>query len=181
MDGPGAAESGFTPLSPVATSCPPCPNFRRSPGSLPAGSGAHALMPAVSLLPAASPCSRRWLATFAAYTGAVALCVGILVWVLRLDQANLRIPFPYNGDALSIQMSIKGLVENGWYLHNDRLGAPMGADLHGYPRADDLHYLLIKLLSLRTSNFAILYNLYFLLTFPLTTFSSLFVLRHFKV
>ena len=131
-------------------------------------------MPAASLLPAASPWSRRWLATFAAYAGAVALCLGILVWVLRLDQANLRVPFPYKGDALSMQMSIKGLVENGWYLHNDRLGAPMGADLHGYPRADCLHYLLIKLLSLRTSNFAILYNLYFLLTFPLTTLTSIY-------
>jgi len=43
------------------------------------------------------------------------------------------------------------------------------------------HFLLIKLLSLFSSDYALIFNFYFLLTFPLTTISSLYVFRHFNI
>src|SRR6267142_78555 len=48
-------------------------------------------------------------------------------------------------------------------------------------RADNLHFLLIKLFTLFSSDYALIFNFYFLLTFPLTTISSLYVFRHFNI
>jgi phosphoglycerol transferase len=117
------------------------------------------------------------LRPFVAAVTTFALCLVILTAVLHLPDADLRVPFLYQKDGLFTQLWIKTLVENGWYLHNDRLGAPGGLDLHDFPMADNLHFLLIKLAALATSDFVLLYNLYFLATFPLAALTSLFVLR----
>lgn len=100
---------------------------------------------------------------------------------MNLWKADLRVPFEYGGDALFHGMVIKGIIDNGWYLRNNFIGAPGGSEVFYFPMADNLHFLLIKLFSLFSSDYALIFNLYFLLTFPLTTISSLFVFRYFKI
>lgn len=117
----------------------------------------------------------------AAYTLALLLCLAILTLTLGLWEADLGVPITYQGDALLAQLWIKGVQEHGWYLHNDALGAPTGHDMHDYMLMESGHFLLIKLLTAFTSKAGRIYNLFFLLTFPLTTLSSLFVLRRFAV
>lgn len=121
------------------------------------------------------------LRTIGEYAGAVTLCLVILTCVMKLWRADLRTPFEYGGDALFHGMVIKGIIDNGWYLRNNFIGMPGGAELFYFPMADNLHFLLIKLFSLFTSDYALIFNFYFLLTFPLTTISSLYVFRHFKI
>ena len=115
------------------------------------------------------------------YAVAVVLCLVIVTCVMRLWRANPRTPFEYGGDALFHGMVIKGIIDNGWYLRNDFIGVPGGAELFYFPMADNLHFLLIKLFSLFSSDYALIFNFYFLLTFPLTTISSLYVFRHFNI
>ncbi|HKR21915.1 MAG TPA: hypothetical protein VJS17_04930, partial [Pyrinomonadaceae bacterium] len=50
-----------------------------------------------------------------------------------------------------------------------------------FPLPDNFHFLLIKLLSLFSSHHGLILNLFFLLTFPLTTWTSLYVFRHFSI
>jgi phosphoglycerol transferase len=123
------------------------------------------------------------IAAIGAYAGAVALCVAILVWVLNLWNADLAIPFSYlqGGDAFSHSSLVKGLIENNWYLHNRFVGMPAGLDFHDYPLVENGHFLLIKLMSLWSSDYALIMNLFFLLTFPLTVLTSLFVFRRFNL
>jgi phosphoglycerol transferase len=47
--------------------------------------------------------------------------------------------------------------------------------------ADNLHFLVLKALSWFRGNPALVYNLYYLLTFPLVTLAALAVFRHFSV
>ncbi len=115
------------------------------------------------------------------YALALLLCGLILAWQLRLWRLDLRVPLAYSDDGLVSAMYVKAVVDNGWYLHNPRLGAPAGLDLADFPMADGLHFLLVKLLSFGTDDYALVFNGYFLLTFPLTTLSALLVLRHFGV
>lgn len=115
------------------------------------------------------------------YLPALALCLVTLVFVMNLWKADLRVPFEYGGDALFHGMVIKGIIDNGWYLRNNFIGAPGGAEVFYFPMADNLHFLLIKLFSFFTGDYALIFNVYFLLTFPLTTISSLYVFRHFKI
>jgi len=127
------------------------------------------------------PIANRRLTTLAEYAAAVALCLVILTCVMKLWRADLRTPFEYGGDALFHGMVIKSIIDNGWYLQNNLTGMPGGSEVFYFPMADNLHFLLIKLFSFFTSDYALIFNFYFLLTFPLTTISSLYVFRHFRI
>jgi phosphoglycerol transferase len=115
----------------------------------------------------------------ALYVAAVALCVLALVWALKLRRADLEVPLVYSEDSLLALTWIKGVAEHGWYLFNDSIGAPGGACMHDFPMADNLHFLMIKLIVSVYPSAPFAYNLYFLLGFPLATAAALFVCRHF--
>lgn len=115
------------------------------------------------------------------YIGTSALSILILIWIMKLWQADLRIPFVYNGDALFNSMLIKGIIDNGWLLHNHFVGMPAGLYMCDFPHSDNFHFLIIKLITLFTSNWAFGMNLFFLLGSPLTTVSALYVFRKFNL
>jgi hypothetical protein len=121
--------------------------------------------------------ARRVGRTAREYGGAALLCLVLLTVLLRLWQVDLSVPLGYNGDSTLYQSLFKGALEHGWYLSNPNLGMPDGHALHDFPMADGLHFLAVKLLGLPFSDYAIPFNLYYLLTYLLTTWSGLFVLR----
>ena len=116
-----------------------------------------------------------------AYFVAAILSVLILIFVMQLWKADLKVPFTYIGDGLFTAEGIKGMADNGWYLHNDYVGAPTGQDMQDYPNSDGLQLIVIKLLTFATPNFGVAMNLYYLLTFPLTALIALFVLRRLRL
>src|SRR5262249_17361556 len=103
------------------------------------------------------------------YLTAVLLCLLVLTFTMKLWKGGLHVPFNYGLDALFYSAIFKGTIENGWYLQNDSLGAPDGLQMHDFPIPDAVNFLLIKLLALIHSDFAWVLNVFFLLTFPLTT------------
>jgi hypothetical protein len=119
--------------------------------------------------------------TWVHYPLTVALCLGALVWALRLRDADVHVPFTYRNDALGVLALLKGHIENGWYLFNDRLGAPGVYDLRDYPITDLLLLLLLKGLGWIRPDPAAVYNLFTLLTYPLTAVTALAVLRQFGI
>ena len=116
---------------------------------------------------------------WAVYGAALALCIGLLTLLLQLWRADLRVPFTYDGDALLSGLLVKGVGENGWYLQNPHLGAPGGLTFHDYPMGDLLHFAGLRLLTLGSSQYGLALNLFFLLSFPATTLTALFVFRRF--
>jgi phosphoglycerol transferase len=127
-----------------------------------------------------SEAKSRWREV-ALYLIAIALCIWTTERVFKLRRADLSVPFVYFGDAVYYQTVIKGILTNGWYLHNDALGMPKGMDLHDFPMPEFFNFLLIKLLGYFTADHARVLNLFFLLMFPLTMLTSLYVLRRFKL
>ncbi len=109
------------------------------------------------------------------------ICPLLLFIAMKLWQADLHVPFDYYGDSVMIHMLVKGVVENGWFLHNEALGAPGVMDFHDFPTADSLHYLWIVGLSCFSHDHALVFNLFYLLTFPLTTATALWALRRLGV
>ncbi len=120
---------------------------------------------------------RSWLL----YSSVVLISCGLLAAVLRLWQADLRIPFLYSGDTLWASMTIKTIIETGWHLTNPSLGAPFGAQYYDWMASDGLHLLVIKFLTLFSSNWAVVLNMFYLLMFPLTAVCALFVFRRFTL
>ena len=117
----------------------------------------------------------------AAYLLAIALSIVLLIWIMDLRNADLRIPFSYAGDALLCESWIKGLIDNGWYLHNSYVGIPVGQYLYDFPINANLDLIIMKVISVFGANYAMTINIYFLLTFILTTITTMLVLRHFKI
>lgn len=118
----------------------------------------------------------------AAYAAVIAICFLVLIWTLRLERTDLRIPLTYQGDALFYHLVVKGVVDNGWFQSNPLLGMPYGLDLRDVPTSDNnLYFVLIKLISLFTSNYALILNLFYLIGFFLTVVIAFYVLRQFGI
>jgi hypothetical protein len=122
----------------------------------------------------------RW-ERLAWYGGTVLVAWLLVYWGLRLDKADLRAPFYYDLDALLILPMVKGTVERGFpgaHWTTERLGAPGVQELYDFPVIDHLHFAIIWLLGQFVSDLGLLFNLYFLLTFPLTALTAMVVFRH---
>ncbi len=101
---------------------------------------------------------------------------------MQLYRADLRVPFTYTGDVMFYHIFVKSMVDHGWSFFNDSIGAPTGMDWRDVPISDhDFYLLLLRIFSLFTSNFGLIVNLFYLLSFPLTTITTLYVFRRFRV
>ncbi len=103
---------------------------------------------------------------------------------MELWKANLGVPLRYTqiDDSKFYFMLVKGILEHGWYLTNGDLGAPFGQQLYDFPQgADNLNFLIIKLLGSFSSDWALVTNLFFLVTFPLTGLAAYYAARRLDV
>jgi len=117
------------------------------------------------------------------YAAAAAGSTGLAALVLQLWKADLSIPLAHRlaGDVLFYQMLVKGMIDNGSYLDNRFLGMPWGQELYDYPIADQLHLLLLKLISVFLGAAGATINVYFVASFPLVAVCALAALREFRV
>jgi phosphoglycerol transferase len=133
-------------------------------------------------IPASNPSPLRRLGRFAGESAiALVLSLGILVCLTEMWKVDLSIPFSYYWDGVLTGTLIKGTIDNGWFLYNPYIGVPAGRELFDFPFVDNLHLLFLKLIGSWTGDFAITYNLYFLLCFPLTTLTAFAVLRRLQL
>jgi phosphoglycerol transferase len=103
------------------------------------------------------------------------------IMLFKYWRADMRVPFQYSGDAIFHAYLVKSVVDHGWYLTNPDVGAPGGLHLHDFPVLDNFHLLTVKVMSLFSGDWALIFNMYFLLGFPLITLSALAALRQFGV
>ena len=99
---------------------------------------------------------------------------------LEMWRVSLDTPLRYSqiDDTKFYFALVKGILEHGWYQHNASLGAPFGQVLYDFPQgADNLNFLLIKTIGLFSGSYAVVTNVFFLLTFPLTGLAAFYALR----
>lgn len=82
---------------------------------------------------------------------------------------------------MSASANIKSIIDNGWYTQNNKVGLPYGTNMYDYPTSDNLFYLIMKIISLFTSDWALTLNIFFILTFPLSALTATFVFRKFNI
>ncbi|WP_068779042.1 hypothetical protein [Paenibacillus sp. GM2] len=109
------------------------------------------------------------------------LSVLFVIIILRLWNADMSVPLSYSGDSLLTGLMIKSIIDSGWYLTNNLVGAPFGLEFFDFTMFDNFFLLIIKVFSLFTSQYALVYNVYFLLTFPLTAAVSFYIFRKLKL
>jgi phosphoglycerol transferase len=136
-------------------------------------------------LPEVPPAGRRdargLLREALLYALAVGLAVVLVARVYHLGEFGLSAPFRFKGDAVYYALQIKTLIETGWVYHNPALSAPFELDLYDFAHFDTLHLAVMKLFTAFTSDWAVILNLYYFLTYPLTALTTLLLLRRLGV
>ncbi|HEV3345144.1 MAG TPA: hypothetical protein VG125_32505, partial [Pirellulales bacterium] len=120
---------------------------------------------------------RLFIRAIAPYAAAVLSSLVILSLLMELWRLDLTVPFVYRLDALLCQVWTRSILDHGWYLNNPQLAAPTLSQMHDFPTSDSLHFAVIKLLGCFGLAWPVIFNVYYLLTFPLTALTSVFVLR----
>lgn len=109
------------------------------------------------------------------------LSIAIFLCYFCKFKFKLTIPLMYQGDCVSVMAIIKALAQGDWWpysvIRSNSLGAPFGLTIGDFPVTETLQFIILKALSVFTKNPVILYNLYYLLTFPLTAITSLYVFK----
>ncbi len=112
----------------------------------------------------------------------VILCALSLTVTLGLmNGIRFDVPFTYEGDGLEYNLLTKTTIETGWWMENPMVGAPGILEMYDYAIGNNLDFLIMKILSLFTGNYAVVMNAYYILGFFLTAFCSLYVFRQFRI
>src|SRR5687768_10044418 len=90
---------------------------------------------------------------------------------------DIHFPKVYSGDALFSSMSVKTIIDSGWFLTNPYLSAPGMLNMSDFPLTDSSSFIIIKFFSLFSNNYAVVINLFYYNTFCLNALISLFVFR----
>lgn len=118
----------------------------------------------------------------AGYLTALVLCLLVVAAAFDVSPGARRWPYVYGGDTMFYHLIAKSVANHGWFLDVPLLGAPETLNLRDVPASDNnLHVLLLWVLTRGTSNYALALNNFFLLSFPLVLLCALGVLRHFGV
>lgn len=96
---------------------------------------------------------------------------------LRLSSYDLKVPFNYNGDSIIILMYIKGMLLNGWTFNIPQLSAPFGMNAAAFPVMTNFDWLIMKAISLFTSEPGLILNSFWLLTLVLSATTSTISMR----
>ncbi|MBW3608214.1 MAG: hypothetical protein KY463_07645 [Actinobacteria bacterium] len=120
-----------------------------------------------------------WVGPELAWVLATAFVATVVAFFdLKLWRMDPDVPlFDVAGDSSYYLTTIKGVLENGWFLHNPDLGAPFGQDNHDFAIGDVAHYVLVWLLGLVLGDPVVVFNAFFLLCFPLIAVVTYAVLR----
>jgi hypothetical protein len=108
----------------------------------------------------------------------LAACIVLEVW-----NADLRVPWDYEGDAAFTAAVVKNAVEEGALWENDELGATGGQELYDFPvwAGDNVQLALVRALGVVVRDPIVAFNLFYLLTFPLAALTAFLVLRRLRV
>jgi hypothetical protein len=126
------------------------------------------------------------------YSGTALVAAVLIVFGMRLvplgflglpGHVRLDVPFYYGGDSLLILPLVKATVERGGHWRNERLGAPgeRGQELHDFPVIDHLHFAVLWLLGVVIRDVVVLYNVYYLLTYPLCALAAMAAFRELRL
>ncbi len=120
----------------------------------------------------------RWWAPIAWYVAVIFFTVGYLTYNFRLLHASFLAPLcPTHNDSAALLSMVTAIQESGCAWQVDRVGAPGIAERYDYPLPEHAHYLAIWLLVHLTGNVFSAFNLWCLLSYPITAVCTFAVMR----
>jgi hypothetical protein len=139
-------------------------------------------MTAAVTSPASAPVTRTRLRPvptgWVDYVLAAVLSFFAAAWVLELWKSpGLSVPWWEEHDAISSAAHFHTTLMTGWYESQPLLGFPYGQHYHDFPFSDDLQLVMVRIFGVFSSNWPVVFNLYFLAGFPLAAIGAVWFLR----
>lgn len=122
-----------------------------------------------------------WLATLVPYVITAALSCILVVVVWHVNKIDVTVPLGIAGDHSFSQTVVANFVRSGRLYVNPFLGAPGQQELYDYPLPHWLHFIVLAVIRLFTSNPGLAINLLFFVGYPLTALTALYALRRLGV
>lgn len=120
----------------------------------------------------------RWWVPVAWYAAVVLFTIGYLTYNFRLHHASLLAPLcPAHNDSAALLSMVTAIKESGCAWQVDRVGAPGTAERYDYPLPEHGQYVLLRLLLHLTGNVFSAFNLWCLLSYPITAVCTFAVMR----
>ncbi len=114
----------------------------------------------------------------------ILIIFGMMYHLMDLGNLNMTIPLSYQGgDDMGVLVNAKQMIEQGWCLTNDRLGAPYTVQYYDFTSnmMHNVGLVIMKIFTLITHNAAASLNLTFLSIFYIAGIISYFVMRNLKI
>lgn len=128
--------------------------------------------------PAKSSSSHSWKKDVAAAVFVVLVSSAIFAAATKQWLYSSDVPRAYSNDYLIYLTWVETMIEEGSYLHNTRMGMPLGTDWRGFPTSDGwLNWQVIRGLALIKPDPVWVMNWFYWLTFPMVGLSAFIVLR----
>ena len=113
---------------------------------------------------------------------AAVIAWGYAVISYRVWDTRFSVPVEDGADGRGSAATIKGILENGWWLHNPDLGAPFGQNAHDFPaNGETLQLLAVKGLGWILPGYGEVMNAYYLGGFGVLAAVTILVLRHLRI
>jgi phosphoglycerol transferase len=119
--------------------------------------------------------------TIVSYVLQAVVSIGIIFYALNLWKYNIKVPFNYWGDTIYQLLAIKSIIQNGWTFDIPQLSAPYSLSLVSFPVNASSDWLIIKFLSLFTHEPGLILNIFWILTFVLTGWTTMFAMEQLKI
>ena len=107
--------------------------------------------------------------------------IGIIFYSLKLWKYDIKVPLNYWGDTIYQLLAIKSIIQNGWTFNIPQLSAPYSLSLVSFPVNASSDWLIIKILSLFTHEAGLILNIFWMLTFVLTGWTTMFAMEQLKI
>ena len=108
-------------------------------------------------------------------------CILLSYYALDLFVNDLNTPIVYYGcDDFYHKSLAKNMIDNGNIWKNEYLGYPFQAEFYNFPMVSFTYLYICKLLSFYIKDFFLIINVYYILTFVLTSITTLYVMRKMK-
>lgn len=121
---------------------------------------------------------------YASFLLMILIILGMMYHLMDLGDMKLNIPMQYlGGDDMGVIVNAKMMVEQGWNMTSDRLGAPYSVQYYDFTSSmmHNVGLVIMKIFALITRDAAATMNLSYLSIFFIAGIISYFVMRNLKV
>lgn len=121
---------------------------------------------------------------YASFLLMILIILGMMYHLMDLGDMKLNIPMQYlGGDDMGVIVNAKMMVEQGWNMTSDRLGAPYSVQYYDFTSSmmHNAGLVIMKIFALITRDAAATMNLSYLSIFFIAGIISYFVMKNLKV